>query len=117
MTSLTDENEESSPFGGPTIVITTIYHVASLVSSYTNFNALGQPGVVGSTAGPRAFYTIGMFASGTLAAWGGWCLMFAGDGSGGEGRGKVSGWPFRNEEERRRKREKMMARKMGKKGE
>ena len=29
---------------------------------------------------------------------------------GGDGRGKVSGWPFRNDEEKRRKKEKMMKR-------
>ena len=34
---------------------------------------------------------------------------------GSKGRGKVSGWPFRNEEERKRKAEKMAARR-GKKG-
>lgn len=51
-------------------------------------------------------FALGMIGSGVLSSFGLWCLMFGG----GEGRGKVSGWPFRNDEERRRKREKMMKR-------
>lgn len=47
-----------------------------------------------------------MTGSGVLSCFGLWCLMFGG----GDGRGKVSGWPFRNDEERRRKKEKMMKR-------
>lgn len=59
--------------------------------------------------GPMSMLAMGMVLSGALAAWGGWCLMFAGDGQGAsQGRAKVSGWPFRNEEERRRKREKVL---------
>lgn len=53
-----------------------------------------------------ACFALGMMGSGFLSCFGLWCLMFGG----GEGRGKVSGWPFRNEEERMRKREKMMKR-------
>ncbi len=54
----------------------------------------------------------GVVGSGFLACWGVWCLMFAG-GGGGEGRSRVSGWPFRNEEERRVKRERGVGRKRG----
>jgi len=41
-----------------------------------------------------------------LGCMGVWCLMFGGEG-GGSGKERVSGWPFRNEEERRVKREKV----------
>lgn len=60
---------------------------------YTNYMATGS-----------ACFALGMTASGVLSCFGLWCLMFGG----GDGRGKVSGWPFRNDEERRRKKEKMM---------
>lgn len=49
-------------------------------------------------------FALGMVASGSLTCFGMWCLVFGG----GEREGRVSGWPFRNEEERRAKREKMM---------
>lgn len=52
------------------------------------------------------FFALGMTGSGVLSCFGLWCLMFGG----GEARGKVSGWPFRNDEERRRKKEKMLKR-------
>ncbi len=54
-------------------------------------------------------FALGMVGSGFLTCFGIWCLMFGGDGGGKE---RVSGWPFRNEEERRAKKEKM-ARKRG----
>lgn len=53
-----------------------------------------------------ACFALGLTGSGFLSCFGLWCLMFGG----GDGRGKVSGWPFRNDEERRRKKEKMMKR-------
>lgn len=90
------ESEQTpSPYAVPTILITMLYHMSVLVYTYTNYVATGG-----------VFFAAGMIGSGFLAAWGGWCLMFGGS----EGRGKVSGWPFRNEEERKRKAEKMAAR-------
>ncbi len=60
-----------------------------------NYMALGQ-----------ACFVLGMIGSGFLGCMGVWCLMFGGEG-GGSGKERVSGWPFRNEEERRVKREKV----------
>ncbi len=71
---------------------------------YMNINYEGSGGAVCLGAG--------VMGSGFLSCWGVWCLMFAG-GGGGEGKGRVSGWPFRNEEERRVKREKGAGRKRG----
>lgn len=92
------ESENShapSPYSGPTVFLTTTFHVSSTVYTYTNYMATGS-----------ACFALGMTGSGFLSCFGLWCLMFGG----GDGRGKVSGWPFRNDEERRRKKEKMMKR-------
>ena len=126
LSSVAEESESESPFRVPTLVVTALYHAAGFVGGYVEFTALGPGagsggssgvsgggGVPAGAAGPRAFLALGMVCSGVLATWGGWCLMFD-TGVQAGGRSKVSGWPFRNEEERNRKREKMMARKMGK---
>ncbi|KAF6236793.1 hypothetical protein HO173_005084 [Letharia columbiana] len=92
------ESENShapSPYSGPTIFLTTTFHVSSTIYMYTNYMATGS-----------ACFALGMTGSGILSCFGLWCLMFGG----GDGRGKVSGWPFRNDEERTRKKEKMMKR-------
>ena len=95
------ESEQTpSPYAVPTILTTMIFHIFSLVYAYTNYLNTGS-----------VCFAAGMVGSGFMSAWGGWCLMFGGS----KGRGKVSGWPFRNEEERKRKAEKMAARR-GKKG-
>lgn len=49
---------------------------------------------------------LGLVGSGVLSCWGVGVLVFGGEGGGGGGKDRVSGWPFRNEEERRAKREK-----------
>ena len=91
------ESEQTpSPYAVPTILTTMIYHIGMFVYTYTNYVSTGS-----------ICFAAGMVGSGFLAAWGGWCLMFGGS----DGRGKVSGWPFRNEEERKRKAEKMAAKK------
>ncbi len=94
-----EAEQAPSPYAVPTILTTMIFHIATLVYTYTNYMSTGS-----------VCFAAGMVGSGFMAAWGGWCLMFGGS----KGRGKVSGWPFRNEEERRRKAEKMAA-KRGKK--
>ena len=98
--SESESEQTPSPYAVPTILTTMVYHVGVLVYTYTNYMSTGS-----------VCFAAGMVGSGFLAAWGVWCLMFGGS----EGRGKVSGWPFRNEEERKRKAEKMAARR-GKKG-
>lgn len=101
LTSPVSESENASspsPYAAPTIVLTTTFHIASTVCTYANYMATGSVG-----------FALGMMGSAGLSCFGLWCLMFGGGG----GRGKVSGWPFRNEEERRRKRERMMGRRRG----
>lgn len=101
LTTPVAESENShapSPYSGPTIFLTTTFHVSSTIYTYTNYMATGS-----------ACFALGMTGSGVLSCFGLWCLMFGG----GDGRGKVSGWPFRNDEERRRKKEKMMMKRRG----
>lgn len=93
--SESESDQTPSPYAIPTIWTTMVYHTGGLVYTYTNYTSTGS-----------VCLAAGMVGSGFLAAWGGWCLMFGSS----DGRGKVSGWPFRNEEERRRKAEKMAAR-------
>lgn len=98
LSSVSAESESEhapSPYATPTILATSAYHALSLVYTYTNYMSTGS-----------VCFALGMIGSGFLTAWGLWCLMFGG----GEGRAKVSGWPFRNEEERKRKAEKMAQR-------
>lgn len=59
---------------------------------------------VNCTATGSVCFALGMVGSGFLACFGLWCLVFGGEGG---GRNRVSGWPFRNEEERRVKGERM----------
>ena len=50
-------------------------------------------------------FALGVVGSGFLACFGLWAMMFGEDNG---GKSKVSGWPFRNNEERKAKEEKMM---------
>ena len=61
-----------------------------------------------------AAFLFGTLGSGLLVAWGVGVLIFAeagGVGAPASGKGKVSGWPFRNRVEKEEKREKMRRRK------
>jgi len=95
---LTAEAEQHSPYKFPTAFTTSTFHGASTIYMYVNYMSTGS-----------TCFALGMVGSGFLTCFGIWCLMFGGDGGGKE---RVSGWPFRNEEERRAKKEKM-ARKRG----
>ncbi len=97
---MTAEAEQHSPYKFPAALITTAFHGASAVYMYTNYMSSGSICLV-----------LGLSGSGFLTCFGVWCLMFGGDVALG-GKSRVSGWPFRNEEERRAKKDKM-ARKRG----
>ncbi|KAL6717849.1 hypothetical protein ACLMJK_003934 [Lecanora helva] len=99
LTSPALEREDHSPYAYPTTLVTTTYHILSTIVMYIQYGRLGSVG-----------FGLGMVGSGALTCWGIWCLVFGGSGEAG-GKERVSGWPFRNEEERRIKREKMGGRK------
>ncbi|KAK3176191.1 hypothetical protein OEA41_007514 [Lepraria neglecta] len=84
---------EHSPYKGPAALISTTFHISSLVYVYVNYMATGS-----------VCFMLAMVGSGFLGCFGVWCLLFGGEES---GKSRVSGWPFRNEEERKAKREKM----------
>ena len=103
LTSMSAESEsqhsgQPSPYSPPTTFILTTFEIAGLVYCYVTWQRLDV-----------VCFAFGAVGSGGLAAWGVWCLVFGGGGEGGEKR--VSGWPFRNKEEREAKREKMARRK------
>ena len=75
-------------------MITTAFHVSSLIYVYVNYMATGS-----------VCFALAMVGSGFLACFGLWAMMFGGDDG---GKSRVSGWPFRNDEERKAKKEKMM---------
>ncbi|KAM0803930.1 hypothetical protein BDR22DRAFT_838347 [Usnea florida] len=87
-----------SPYAHPTILLTTTFHIASTVCMYVQY----------TTGNGGAGFALGLVGSAGLAGFGIWCLVFGGEEG---GRGRVSGWPFRNVEERRWKRERMGGRK------
>ncbi|KAL2051948.1 hypothetical protein ABVK25_007863 [Lepraria finkii] len=84
---------EHSPYKGPAAFIGTTFHISSLIYVYVNYMATGS-----------VCFMLAMVGSGFLGCFGVWCLLFGGEES---GKSRVSGWPFRNEEERKAKREKM----------
>ena len=110
LSSVIDEREAHAPYRMPTVRVTTAYHVACLIKGWGQYDRSTGYGGSGAGGSGAVLLVIGMIASGTLAAFGGWCLMFA-SGADAEGKERVSGWPFRNEEEKRVKREKMAGKK------
>lgn len=84
---------EHSPYKGPAAFISTTFHVTSLIYVYLNYIATGS-----------VPFMLAMIGNGFLGCFGLWCLLFGGDDS---GKSRVSGWPFRNEEERKVKKERM----------
>lgn len=97
LTSAADGPEGSiSPFADAVVLVSTLYHAASAFYSYLRFYSSGETG-----------FAFGMAGSSALAAFGLWCVMFAGD----EGRRskrtgvdkRTSGFPFRNAEADKRK--------------
>ena len=50
-------------------------------------------------------FALAVVGSGFLACFGAWVLLFGGDDG---GKSRVSGWPFRNDEEMKVKKEKTM---------
>lgn len=109
LTSRVAESEHS-PYKYPTTLIITAYHVLTAAYMYVTWMSGSNRGVGGLGLG------MGVVGSGGLACWGVGCLVFCGgddggDGGGKGGEGRVSGWPFRNVEERRVKGEKRERRK------
>ena len=99
--SESEHSGQPSPYSPPTTLITTAFHVAGLVYCYVTYQNVNS-----------VCFVFGAVGSGLLAAWGLWCLVFGGaDVGGAGGKQRVSGWPFRNREEREAKREKMMKKK------
>ncbi|KAL2043588.1 hypothetical protein N7G274_003895 [Stereocaulon virgatum] len=84
---------EHSPYKGPAAFISTTFHITSLIYVYLNYMATGS-----------VPFMLAMIGNGFLGCFGLWCLLFGGDDS---GKSRVSGWPFRNEEERKAKKERM----------
>ncbi|KAF3762513.1 hypothetical protein M406DRAFT_332895 [Cryphonectria parasitica EP155] len=97
LTSLVDTPADAaSPYANAVIFVSTLYHASQAFYSYNKFN--------GSDAGG---YFFGALGSAVLAAFGLWCLMFAGDKghiskrTGADKR--TSGWPFKNSEASKKK--------------
>ncbi|KAK4231703.1 hypothetical protein QBC38DRAFT_465343 [Podospora fimiseda] len=88
--------EEISPYATATILITTIYHSSAAFYSYARY-----------TQSDHLAYQLGCFGSSTLAAFGLYVLLFAGDTkrvSKRTGADKnTSGWPFKNSEAEKKK--------------
>lgn len=84
---------QSHPLALPILIITTAFHAGTAFYAYMQYTTTSQFAFALSCTG-----------SGMLAAMGVWCLLFG--GSAGGTKERVSGWPFRNEEVERRKREK-----------
>ncbi|KAH8836938.1 hypothetical protein MCOR27_001517 [Pyricularia oryzae] len=90
-------DDSISPYADAAVLLTALYHAANAFHSWARWGATG-----GSAA-----YGLGFVGSGVLAAFGLWCLMFAGD----KGRiskrtgadKRTSGFPFRNVEADKRK--------------
>ena len=95
------EGDDANPYAAATTYVTTTYHIASLIYCYLTYQSTNS-----------VCFAFGMVGSGGLASWGVLALIFGGGGDDGRGTGKkVSGWPFRNREEREAKAEKMRRRK------
>ncbi|TLD26953.1 hypothetical protein PspLS_04459 [Pyricularia sp. CBS 133598] len=100
-------DDSISPYADAAVLLTALYHAANAFHSWARWGATG-----GSAA-----YGLGFVGSGVLAAFGLWCLMFAGD----KGRiskrtgadKRTSGFPFRNVEADKRKARKLTRQPVG----
>lgn len=100
--SLAESSSDSSPedpkapYAIPTVLLTTLFHTACTIFVYTYYAAYQTS----NTA-----FLLAVVGYGSLAAMGGWCLLFGSEQGrikrGGDRR--VSGWPFRNVESERKK--------------
>ncbi|KAK4178662.1 hypothetical protein QBC36DRAFT_324314 [Triangularia setosa] len=92
----TTTTTSNSPYAQAAVLITTLYHTAAGIYSYTRYTATGG----------QVAYLIGCLGSGFLACVGLYVILF-GDGkrlSRRTGADKsTSGWPFRNAEADKRK--------------
>lgn len=94
----TDQDDPKSPYAVPTLTLTTAYHAAGAFYGYVSWMNIGSAGFGISTIG-----------SGSLAAMGLWCILFASS----EGRisrktgadKRTSGFPFGNKEADKKRKE------------
>ena len=92
----TEPEDPKAPYAVPTITLSTIFHSVCAVYSYVYY---------ASPLTSNTGFLLGVVGYGSLAAIGGWCLLF-GSEKGRMKRGgdkRVSGWPFRNVESERKK--------------
>ena len=87
----TEAADPKAPYAVPTLTISFIYHSAAAFYGYARYAATGQ-----------VAYALGVIGSGSLAAIGLWCLLFA-SSSGRISRKtgadkRTSGFPFGNKE-------------------
>lgn len=88
--------DPKAPYAIPTVLLTTFFHTLCTIYSYTYYAAYQTS----NTA-----FLLAVIGYGSLAAMGGWCLLF-GTEQGRIKRGgdkRVSGWPFRNVESERKR--------------
>jgi len=87
----TDLEDPKAPYAVPTLTITTAYHSAAAFLTYARWNSTGS-----------SAFALGSIFSGTMAAVGLWCILFA-SSSGRISRKtgadkRLSGFPFGNKE-------------------
>ncbi|KAI2625232.1 hypothetical protein GGS21DRAFT_493719 [Xylaria nigripes] len=83
------DNDPSSPYKTATLLLTTLYHATTAFHSWAYYSA-----------SDRAAHALGFTGSAVLAAFGTWCLLFAGEKARVSRRTgadkRTSGFPFRN---------------------
>ncbi|KAM5440650.1 hypothetical protein McanMca71_004724 [Microsporum canis] len=90
-----DESDPKKEYAYPVLLITSGFHAAVASYAYSWYSGTGQTG-----------FAAGMVVSGSLAAMGLWCMMFAGSGRISKRTGadkRTSGFPFKNLEADKRK--------------
>lgn len=97
----TEASDPKAPYAVPTLTITTIYHAAAAFLTYARWNSTGSTG-----------FALGCVFSGSIAAMGLWCILFA-SSSGRISRRtgadkRTSGFPFANKEADKKKSKKKM---------
>jgi len=94
-----DGGELMAPYAGPTVMITSIFHAACASYTYGWYLSTGQ-----------TIFAVGMGPYAGLASIGLWCLLFASGSSGISRRTgvdkRMTGFPFKNVEADKKRREK-----------
>ena len=94
--TLSESTSSEAPYAFPTLIVTLVYHVGITLFSYSSWLHTKQMSLVLN----MSIYSI-------LAALGGWCLLFGGDGGRHSRRTgadkRTSGFPFKNAEADKRK--------------